>query len=205
MKGKKLLISATATAALGLLESWALAEQPGQRLSPYVGQERREIKALSSEEIDDLLNGRGMGLARAAELNHLPGPRHVLELTENLDLSAEQVARTHRVHDRMLAEAARLGPLIIERERALDELFVGMSMHPAGSDSGHAAGSAHQDPHERVVEQMQRMVLEVGRLQGELRATHLRAHIEMREILLPQQVHRYMELRGYASGHTHGH
>ena len=36
------------------------------------------IRGLSEQEIDDLTNGRGMGLARAAELNGYPGPLHVL-------------------------------------------------------------------------------------------------------------------------------
>jgi hypothetical protein len=39
--------------------------------SPYVGQETREIKALSQQEIDDYLNGSGLGYTKAAELNHL--------------------------------------------------------------------------------------------------------------------------------------
>ncbi len=37
--------------------------------SPYAGQESREIKALSPEEISSLLSGKGMGFAKAAELN----------------------------------------------------------------------------------------------------------------------------------------
>lgn len=40
--------------------------------SPYRGQEGREIKALSVEEIDSLQAGDGMGLAKAAELNIIP-------------------------------------------------------------------------------------------------------------------------------------
>ena len=43
--------------------------------SPYVGQESREIKALSPQEISDYLSGKGMGLAKAAELNGYPGQR----------------------------------------------------------------------------------------------------------------------------------
>src|SRR5262245_34850176 len=36
--------------------------------TPYAGQQAREIKALSSEEIESYLSGSGMGLAKAAEL-----------------------------------------------------------------------------------------------------------------------------------------
>src|ERR1043166_1905183 len=44
--------------------------------SPYAGQQSREIKSLSDQEIDGLKNARGLGLAKAAELNGYPGPRH---------------------------------------------------------------------------------------------------------------------------------
>jgi hypothetical protein len=43
--------------------------------SPYSGQETREIKALSRDEISGYLSGDGMGFAKAAELNHYPGPK----------------------------------------------------------------------------------------------------------------------------------
>ena len=50
----------------------------------------RPIKALSDDQVADLKNGRGMGLALAAELNGYPGPAHVLELADKLALSADQ-------------------------------------------------------------------------------------------------------------------
>lgn len=43
--------------------------------SRYAGDESRSIKALPPEEVRALEEGHGMGLARAAELNHHPGPR----------------------------------------------------------------------------------------------------------------------------------
>ena len=78
------------------LRLWALlvmvvAMPAAAQTSGYSGQEDREIKALSVEDTADLLAGRGMGAARAAELNHYPGPAHVLELREQLGLSAEQI------------------------------------------------------------------------------------------------------------------
>jgi Spy/CpxP family protein refolding chaperone len=49
--------------------------------------------------------------------------------------------------------------------------------------------------------------VEAGRLQGALRAHHLRYHVAMRELLTPHQVMQYQQLRGYAAGggHRHGH
>jgi hypothetical protein len=63
------------------------AARAGEVLSPYTGQEKREIKALSKKEIDGYISGDGMGFAKTAELNHYPGPRHVLDLADQLQLS----------------------------------------------------------------------------------------------------------------------
>ena len=41
------------------------ANATAQTTSPYAGQQQRTIKALSDQEIGDLLEGRGMGLAKA--------------------------------------------------------------------------------------------------------------------------------------------
>lgn len=149
----------------------------------YAGEERREIKSLSAEEVEALLNGRGMGLARAAELNHYPGPLHVLELAAELRLTPEQRTETQAVFERMRAEAVRLGRQIVERERELDAMFA------KGEIDARRLSAATGG---------------IARLQGELRAAHLSAHISMRRLLSPQQVLRYDELRGYAAGHKPG-
>ena len=47
--------------------------------SPYREQTSTEIRGLTEQEISELREGRGMGLARAAELNGYPGPRHLLD------------------------------------------------------------------------------------------------------------------------------
>jgi len=57
--------------------------------------ERRTVKVLSEQQITDLKTGRGMGLALAAEFNDYPGPSHVLELADALQLSDEQRRRRH--------------------------------------------------------------------------------------------------------------
>ena len=46
-----------------------------------------------------------MGLALAAELNGYPGPAHVLELADKLELSAEQRATINALFEFMKAEA----------------------------------------------------------------------------------------------------
>src|SRR4051794_35718377 len=105
---------ATAITILALASSAALAQ------SPYAGMQSRSIKALSAQQIDDLRDGRGMGLALAAELNGYPGPAHVLELSEKLALSAEQKQRVQALFDSMKAEATPIGARLIEQEGALD-------------------------------------------------------------------------------------
>ena len=62
--------------AISLLVLPVLADTPSR---PYAGQQVRTIKALSDDDIAALRKGEGMGMARAAELNGYPGPKHVLD------------------------------------------------------------------------------------------------------------------------------
>ncbi|MGB1816363.1 MAG: hypothetical protein ACPHJ3_13480, partial [Rubripirellula sp.] len=59
--------------------------------------ETRVIKSLSSSDIDGLLSGAGMGYAMAAELNRFPGPKHVLELADEMGIESIEAALTR--HD----------------------------------------------------------------------------------------------------------
>src|SRR5436309_10996624 len=99
----------------------ALANDTGA--SPYAGSENREIKALSSDEIASYLQGKGMGLAKAAELNHYPGPAHVMTLATELALTPDQKARTEALFRLMESEATELGQQLIEQERGLYGTF----------------------------------------------------------------------------------
>lgn len=158
---------------------------------PYAGLQKREIKALSAEEIQALESGQGMGFAKAAELNQYPGPKHVLELAAELKLTEQQKTETQKIYDRMHAEATRLGAAsLIAKERELDQLFASKQMDSA---------------------RLRRRVAEIASLQGELRVAHLQAHLETRRLLSPEQINKYNELRGYNSGggkhkgHPHQH
>src|SRR5215813_5969453 len=144
--------------------------------TPYTGLEQRAIKALSSQQIDDLRAGRGMGLALAAELNGYPGPLHVLELADALQLSERQRTETKRLCEAMKAETVPLGERIIADEAALDRQFADKSVTPASLDEA---------------------LSRIARNQAELRAAHLRYHLAMVELLSPAQTARYAELRGY--------
>lgn len=144
--------------------------------STYAGQEARNIKSLSSEEIDAYLAGKGMGLAKAAELNGYAGPSHVLELASQLELTPQQRAETEALFTSMQKEASELGRSLVEQERKLDRLFATRSV-----DDASLATALH----------------EIGITQARLRGAHLKAHLAQARILTPNQISRYAQLRGY--------
>ena len=157
----------------------ALAQQ-----QPYAGQQQRELKALSPEEVQQYLSGAGLGYARPAELNSFPGPMHVLELADKLVLSAAQRAQTKALMEEHKAEARAIGAKRVEAERALDALF--------------ASGKAEQQA-------LRDAVQAAAALEGEYRLSHLETHRRMRALLTEEQVIRYNQLRGYAAGGGHRH
>ena len=150
------------------------------------GQQTRTIKALSGEEIAALLNGEGMGFAKAAELNCYPGPAHVLTLAQELKLTDQQLQQVQAIFDRMSAAAKPLGAELVERERVLDQLFANDQITPDRLAVETAA---------------------IAELQGRLRCAHLAAHLETRALLTADQIALYQRLRGYgepgASMHHH--
>jgi hypothetical protein len=145
--------------------------------SPYAGMQTRPIKALSTQQIDDLNAGRGMGLALAAELNGYPGPAHVLELSDRLALSPAQKQQIQKLFDSMKAESTPIGVRLIEQEGALDLQFANRSITP---------------------DTLKDATAKIGMTQAELRNTHLKYHLETAQILSPDQMKQYAELRGYA-------
>src|SRR5687767_1124948 len=84
-----------------------------------------EPKGLSAKEIEEYRAGAGMGYAKAAELNHFPGPMHVLELAGRLALTPEQRAETEKLMQAHKAEARAVGAKLVAAEHALEQLFRG--------------------------------------------------------------------------------
>ena len=113
-----------ATGALLLASASVFAQ------TPYAGMQTRAIKALSEQQVSDLNAGHGMGLALAAELNGYPGPSHVLELADKLELSSDQRTRVQSLFDAMKAEAVPLGAKLLDQEAALDQQFANHSITP---------------------------------------------------------------------------
>jgi Spy/CpxP family protein refolding chaperone len=123
-----------------------------------------------------------MGLALAAELNGYPGPIHVLELADKLELTATQRAQMEALFAAMKAEAVPLGERLIAQEADLDRQFSSRTITPALLVQGTEA---------------------IGLTQAALRNAHLKYHLATVGILTPDQTHRYAELRGYAAADRH--
>jgi Spy/CpxP family protein refolding chaperone len=149
----------------------------GATAQPYAALEGRRTKALSEEDTNALLAGRGMGLALAAELNGYPGPMHVLEHADALRLTPAQRATAEALRDRIAGEARVVGARIVAAEEELDRLF--------------ATGAAE-------AASLAALTASIGALNGRLREVHLATHIAMREALQPDQRSAYARLRGYA-------
>lgn len=149
----------------------------GDPASPYQGQERRQIKALSGQEISDLLTGEGMGFAKAAELNGYPGPAHVLELAGELALSPDQLEATRSIFSDMKARAIATGRDLVDLERELDRQFREKTV---------------------ATESLQVLLDRIGSLRAELRRIHLDAHLRQAQLLSAAQIDAYVERRGYA-------
>jgi hypothetical protein len=177
--------------ALALLASPAAAQST---IPPGRADEHSGVRGLSPREIDDLASGRGLGLARAADLNGYPGPRHVLDAATSgeLRLAPPQREAIERVFADMSAEARRLGAAVLAEEAALEETFRAGRAEPADLES---------------------RLGRLAALQAALRGVHLVAHLRTRNLLDERQIARYQELRGHATepqpvgpaaGHRHG-
>jgi Spy/CpxP family protein refolding chaperone len=169
---ERTLFGLTAILVLLILPDIAVAQH-----APYAGMQTRSVKALSDQQLADLKAGRGMGLALAAELNGFPGPVHVLELGKELSLSVRQRERIEALFAAMKREAVPLGERLIALESELDRQFASKSITQASLKSS---------------------VTTIGAVQSDLRAAHLKYHLLTLDVLTPQQVARYSELRGYA-------
>lgn len=157
----------------------AQAEETGHSLlSPYAGQETRLIKSLSPDDIAELRRGGGWGLAKAAELNGLPGPAHLLEMKDEIALDAAQLAAITGLRDRMKAAAIEEGERLISLEQALETQFRDGTV---------------------TDESLRASLDDIAASRRNLRYIHLSAHLETPDILSPAQIRKYNELRGYAA------
>jgi ribosomal protein S13 len=178
----------------GLLLAYALvacddgasktSEQSDGHRSPYADPPPGELRSLTTKEVEDLREGRGMGLARAAELNSYPGPRHVLDMREQLNIDTATAQKLEVVMQRMLGEAKTLGATIVAEEGVLDRAF-----------------RESRITTDEVAQRTESLAAHYARL----RAVHLEAHLETKALLSEVQIAKYNELRGYTNGRAHQH
>lgn len=161
-------------AGLALMASGDAAAQAAP--SPYAGQQMRHIKSLSEQDIDDLRAGRGWGLAKAAELNGVPGPAHLLELADQIGLDAAQVAQISALKQDMSERAKPLGEKLVGLEAELDRQFA----HGTITD-----------------ERLRALLADIGATYAELRYAHLVTHLQTPPLLTAAQIDAYSRLRGY--------
>lgn len=155
----------------------AAAEGEHVHHSPYAGQELREIKSLSADDLAELETGGGWGLAKAAELNGIPGPSHVLKMKTDLALTVDQETSTQHIFEKMREDAVSEGKRLIAGELALEIGFREGSITEAN---------------------LRAQLRAVETIRANLRYVHLTAHLEMMRVLTEAQVKQYSELRGYA-------
>jgi len=166
--------------SLGLLVQFlypisALADENYK--SKYIDQEHREIKSLTPDDIKEMQRGGGWGLAKAAELNGVPGPAHILEKEDKINLTDEQKRKIQKIYNNMKSEAVVLGEYLIRREAQLNKSFSDRTINQALLESS---------------------IQEIEKVRAKLRLVHLSAHLQTPNILTNEQIILYNKLRGYS-------
>jgi len=132
-------------------------------------------QAIVPPDKDSLLKGLGMGLASIADQNNYPGPKHVIALKTELGLTRDQLKKTEALDKAVSSAAVAKGEEIVLAEDELNKLF--------------EAGTISEKMLRAKVEQ-------IGKLRADLRFIHLQAHLRMKQVLTPDQIKLYGEIRG---------
>jgi hypothetical protein len=160
-----------------LITTNSYADENKNHTSHYVGEKKRDIKSLSTDDIAELKRGGGWGFAKPAELNGVPGPAHLLEMKEEISLSDSQITSIEKIHKKMLSESIPLGKIYINAERTLDQSFVDKTYNK---------------------DNLLFQIREIENIRGRLRYVHLSKHLETVNILSDSQISLYNKLRGYS-------
>jgi Spy/CpxP family protein refolding chaperone len=172
-----LIVVSTVVGNIQYNSSVAMASEATPTPSDYQALLDTDIRGIDSNTIEGYLSGEGMGMALPAELNGYPGPRHVLDLANDLELRNEQQEQMQDLFDDMQSEAIELGKSILSEEAELEQAF--------------REQTADEDF-------LQAQLNKIGELKVRLRYVHLRAHLATAEILSNDQVMLYNSLRGYS-------
>ncbi len=154
------------------------SEAQHSHTSKYAGHEKQTIKSLSPGDIAELKRGGGWGLAKAAELNGVPGPFHLLKMKHAIHLSDVQVSAISIIYERMKSRAIQQGETLIALERDLETHFRNRTITDA------------------ILRASLKAIAEARR---ELRYIHLATHLKTPKILTRDQISKYNALRGYSN------
>lgn len=144
------------------MASEAPPQSPEARHHAFLDEERQAIE-----------RGEGFGMAFVADSNGYPGPRHILDLQNELKLTSDQAAAVQKLFAEMKQQALARGKEVLQAEEELDRMF--------------RANRPEAELHEQV--------LRVGSLRGELRWVHLRGHLAAAGLLTKEQIAAYSQLR----------
>ena len=173
-----LLIAGLALGGLAVAAGVARSQHHGPTGSaghqPPAGQGHLMVQRCQAEFERVVGEGRGFGMAFVADQNGYPGPMHVLELRERLQLSTEQVRQMEALMGGMFAESKPKSARLLEAERRLGALF-------AGGRAGEAA--------------IRLAVAEVEEAHREVRLVHLLTHLKTRDLLTDEQRRQYQAAR----------
>jgi len=147
-----------------------------QHHSDYAGEETRKIKSLSNDDMEQLNQGQGWGMAKVAELNGMPGPVHLLQLKNEIKLTAGQISQLETLFTHMKQQAIPLGKKLINLEAMLNNEFANRTVNNKS---------------------LKKIVDEIASTRSKLRFTHLATHLKTPDVLTPLQIQRYNTLRGY--------
>jgi len=154
------------------------ASSQHQHTAPRTPSQAGEAEAAHHSFLDQeraaIERGEGFGMAMVADRNGYPGPKHVLELKAELQLTPEQQTAMEKLFAQMKAQALARGKELLLAEAQLDQMF--------------AEGRPE-------AELLQQQTNRVASLRGELRWVHLSAHLAARKLLTPQQLATYQHFR----------
>jgi Spy/CpxP family protein refolding chaperone len=191
---RKISVPAALLVAISLVSSPAVAQEHGESDGDMGGKHQMHGQAqggmqgmgggmlggVSEQEKEALLKGAGLGAGMIAMMNGYPGPKHVLEMGDELGLTAEQRESIGKTYGKVKAESVEFGTELVEKDEKLTALF--------------ASGSVSTG-------EVEKLSREIGELQGRVRAAHLNAHVETYDALTPAQREQLSSMQGMHQMH----
>ena len=173
MRIKKFIVSAL---FLALLPLSAQQQQSGGQQSGGSGMKcmKKDMKKGMKKGMKKKGMQGGHGAGHLAEMNGYPGPKHVLEFIEELDLSAEQVSQLRKLRTEVTVQSLELSDQIKDLRTKLKGVFA----EKKATENG-----------------VRTIVSEISELQGRLDMVHLAAHLRAKGILSDEQTAKYYNLR----------